>query len=189
MDRGAAPWSRLQPVGRLGRPESLQVTDLPDVIKRRRVTVGARSIPWGQPRRTTLEDVTDRIPVFGTVSRTWSSRVNPDRPTVRPSRGMADLERNPLWDGPSKRRRTVPGSFFDPDYATFRTMLQSLAADGHRFLGQHAGGSSQANSRQARGLIGRIDQFEELAASRGIETVRRWAHRLRTLVLQAGDEP
>jgi hypothetical protein len=63
-------------------------------------------------------------------------------------------------------------------------MLESLAADGHRLINRFSRSSSPTAVRQVRSLIRRIDRFDELAAARGVETVRRWANRLKGLVLE-----
>jgi hypothetical protein len=78
----------------------------------------------------------------------------------------------------------VPEAPFDPDYAAFRTMLESLATEGHRLVTHLSRDSSPAAFRRVRGLLRRIDRFDELARARGIETVRRWADRLKDLVLE-----
>jgi hypothetical protein len=103
---------------------------------------------------------------------------------VRQSRRSAEIGRNPIWNDPPEQRRTGPETFFDPDYAAFRRRLQSLASDGHRLVKRVSRNAPGAAGRQVRSFLRRIDRFDELAATRGLEPVRRWAHRLRSIVLE-----
>jgi hypothetical protein len=77
---------------------------------------------------------------------------------------------------------------FDPDYAAFRRRLQSLASDGHRLVKRVSSNPGGAAGRHVRSFLRRIDRFDELAATRGLEPVRRWVHRLRSIVLELGGD-
>jgi hypothetical protein len=100
----------------------------------------------------------------------------------------AERRRNPVWGETSTRPRTVPESFFDPDYVAFRSTLQSLATDGRRLVSRISRDPPSTTSRMIRAFIRRIDRFDEQAAARGLEPVQRWARRLKGLVLQAAED-
>jgi hypothetical protein len=168
------------------RPKSLRRADLPTIKRRPDNSRGGQS-RGVLPRRTALEDIRDNTLISTTVSRSWSPRVDTKRLTLCQPRTSAERRRNPAWGETSSRPRAVPESPFDPDYAAFRAMLQSLATDGQRLVGRIPGSSSPTLSRQVRSYLRRIDRFDELAAARGVETVRRWAHRLKSLVLQVAE--
>jgi hypothetical protein len=121
------------------------------------------------------------------ASRTRSSRTDPDRLTLRQPRRVAERGRNPAWSDSPHRRRPGPDAYFDPDYAAFRRRLQSLASDGHRLVKRASGKSPGGIGRQVRRFVQRIDRFDQLAAARGLEPVRRWAHRLRSVILEFVD--
>jgi hypothetical protein len=135
-----------------------------------------------------LEDARDPTPVTAAASRTRSPRIDPNRLTLRQSTRGADRGRNPVWNDPPGPHRAGRESFFDPDYAAFRRNLQSLASDGHRLVKRVSGNAPGATGRQVRRFLRRIDRFDELAAARGLEPVRRWAHRLRSIVLEFGKD-
>jgi hypothetical protein len=135
-----------------------------------------------------LEDANDPTQVLAVASRTRSPRVNPDRLTLRQPREVTERGWNPGWDDPENPCRGGPGTFFDPEYAAFRRMLQSLASDGHRLINRIPCQSPGVPGPRVRRFLRRIDQFDELAEARGLEPVRRWAHRLRSIVLEAGED-
>ena len=73
----------------------------------------------------------------------------------------------------------------DPDYAAMRATLLSLAREGYRLLGPIAKPHAAVDSRTTRGLLQRIDQFEEQVAKQGMEPIRRWVHNLKCRVLDS----
>jgi hypothetical protein len=135
-----------------------------------------------------LEDLRDATQKLAAVSRTWPPRVDPERMTLRQSRRVAEPGRNAVWNDPRGQRREGPETFLDPDYAAFRRMLLSLASDGHRLFNRIRCGSPAANGRRVRSFLRRMDQFDELVEARGLEPIRRWARRLRSIVLEAGED-
>jgi len=135
----------------------------------------------------TLDDVRDPIPMTAAASRTRSPRGDPDRLTLRQPRWATDPGRNPAWDEPPDRRCGGPETFFDPDYAAFRRMLLSLASDGQKLVRRIPHDSPGATDRRLRSFLRRIDRFDEVVEARGLEPVQRWAHRLRSLVVELGE--
>ena len=73
----------------------------------------------------------------------------------------------------------------DPDYLAMRATLLSLAREGYRLLGPIAEPHAAADSRATRGLLQRIDQFEEQVARWGMEPIRRWVQSLKCRVLDS----
>jgi hypothetical protein len=100
---------------------------------------------------------------------------------------VTELGRNPVWNDATGRSRANPATFSDPDYIAFRRRLQSLASQGHRLVKRISRNSPGAAGRQVRRFLRRIDRFDELAAARGLEPVRRWAHRLRRIILELAE--
>jgi hypothetical protein len=93
-----------------------------------------------------------------------------------------------VWNDPRGQRGAARETFFDPDYAAFRRMLQSLARDGHRLVKRVSRDAPGSAARQVRRFLQRIDRFDALAATRGLEPVRRWTHRLRSIVLELAED-
>lgn len=133
-----------------------------------------------------MEDARDFTLFPAAASRTRSPRIDPDRLSLRQSRRAPEPRRNPIWDDPVEPRRLGPERFLDRDYVAIRRMLQSLATDGQRLVHGKPGASPVVAPCQVGSFLRQLDRFDELAAARGLEPVRRWARRLRTLVLDAG---
>ena len=85
---------------------------------------------------------------------------------------------------PSARLSTSDSSY-DPDYAALRATLLALAREGYRLLGPNPADHAAVDSRAARGLLQRIDQFEEQVARQEMEPIRRWVHKLKCRVLDS----
>jgi hypothetical protein len=180
--RGAAPWSWLGQVTGSAAPRvsEWRAFRLPDGSKTDSREGRSRG---GNPGRSTLEDVRDFNRLSTAAPRAWSPRIDSDRLTLRQPRPTADRRRNPAWDDAPGRRRAGPDLYFEGDHAALRRMLRSLAAEGYRLVHGPLGVSPRVIDRQLGSFLRRLDRCDELAAERGLEPVRRWAGRLRSLVL------
>jgi len=79
--------------------------------------------------------------------------------------------------------RGDPQTMFDPDYAAFRGAILSLARDGHDLLRRIAEGGTEADPRDVRDFLRRIDRLKEEASRHRAEPVRRWLRQVRCLIL------
>lgn len=136
----------------------------------------------GHPRRTTLEDSFDDTPVSASASRIRSPRIDATRLSLRQRRVAGEPGRNPVWTPLPSAHLSVSEPSDDPDYAALRATLLSLAREGSRLLGPNPQDHAATDPRAARGLLQRIDQFEEQVDRQGMEPVRRWVHALKCRV-------